>query len=86
MAELIHHYREYRLSVVTHTPGLKILIYPPGASLPLSTVPFDRDRRKLGALIQQARRIVEDHESMTRLADNSAASRAPSWWLKGFRR
>jgi hypothetical protein len=88
MAEIIH-YREYRLSVETHTPGLKILIYPPGASLPLSTIPFHRDRAKLDDLLEEAKRIVEDHQLMTgRLADNNAArgSRAPWWSITRFRR
>jgi hypothetical protein len=62
-------YREYRLSVETHTPGLKIVIYPPGASLPLSTIPFHRDRTKLSDLLQEARRLVDDHQSAIWLSD-----------------
>jgi hypothetical protein len=81
-------YREYRLSVETHTPGLKVLIYPPGSSLPLPTIPFHRDRAKLDDLIEEAKHIVEDHQLVTgRLAVNNAAkgSRAPSWWIGRFR-
>jgi hypothetical protein len=79
-------YREYRLSVETHSPGLKILIYPPGASLPLSTIPFQRDRTRLNALVEEAKRLVEDHQSMIYLSDNNAARGRPSWWLGRFRR
>jgi hypothetical protein len=61
-------YREYRLSVKTHTPGLKVLIYPPGSSLPLPTIPFHRDRAKLDDLIEEAKHIVEDHQLMSRVS------------------
>ena len=90
MAEIIH-YREYRLSVETHTPGFKILIYPPGSSLPLTTIPFHRDRAKLDDLVEEAEHIVEDHRLMTGVrreaSDVLRGSRAPSWWRgQPFRR
>jgi hypothetical protein len=88
MAEIIH-YREYRLSVEVHTPGLKILIYPPGSSLPLPTIPFHRDKANLGLLVEEAENIVEDHRLMTRreASDALKGSRAPSWWRgQPFRR
>jgi hypothetical protein len=78
-------YREYRLSVETHKPGLKILIYPPGASSPLPTIPFHRNRAKLSDLLQEARRIVEDHQSAIWLSDTARGKR-PSWWITRFRR
>jgi hypothetical protein len=87
MAEIIH-YREYRLSVETHTPGFKILIYPPGSSLPLPTIPFHRDRARLDDLVEEAKRVVEDHHSVNGRLDNDSAkgNRAPSWRLGRFRR
>jgi hypothetical protein len=90
MFEIIH-YREYRLSVEPHTPGIKILIYPPGSSLPLPTIPFHRDRANLGLLVEEAENIVEDHRLMTgvrgKASDVPKGSRVPSWWRgQPFRR
>jgi hypothetical protein len=81
MAEIIH-YREYRLLVEVHTPGLKILIYPPDSSLPLPTIPFHRDQANLGLLVEEAENIVDDHRLMTGVrregSDSLKGSRAPS--------
>jgi hypothetical protein len=88
MAEIFH-YHEYRLSVEAHNPGLKILIYPPGSLLPLSTIPFHRDNTKLRDLVEEAKHIVEDHRLMTTGRRDLAlkGSRAPSWWRgQPFRR
>ncbi len=64
MAEIIE-YRGYRLSVEPHPPGSKILIFPPGSSLPLPTILFQRSRRKLDGLIKDdAKDIVDDHLAM----------------------
>jgi hypothetical protein len=59
MAEIIE-YRGYRLSVEPHAPGSKILIFPPGSSLPLPTILFQRTRTRLDGLIKDAKDIVDD--------------------------
>jgi hypothetical protein len=40
-----------------------ILIYPPGASVALPTIPFDRNKSKRDDLIEEAKRMVDDHSS-----------------------
>jgi len=77
MAETIE-YRGYRLSLEPHPPGLKILIFPPGSSLPLSTILFQRNRAMLDDLVKDAKDIVDDHLAM--LAKNDAPRGGPSWW------
>jgi hypothetical protein len=64
MAEIIE-YRGYRLSVEPHAPGSKILIFPPGSSLPLPTILFQRNRTRLDGLIKDAKDIVDDHLAMS---------------------
>jgi hypothetical protein len=79
MAEIIE-YRGYRLSVEPHAPGSKILIFPPGSSLPLPTILFQRNRTRLDGLIKDAKDIVDDHLAMS--AKNDAPKGAPSWWRR----
>jgi hypothetical protein len=62
MTEQIEHHG-YRLSVEPHGSGYKILIYPPGASVALPTIPFDRNKSKRLDLIEEAKRMVDDHSS-----------------------
>jgi hypothetical protein len=68
MAEIIE-YRGYRLSVEPHAPGSKILIFPPGSSLPLPTILFQRTRTRLDGLITDAKDIVDDHLAMSTKSD-----------------
>jgi hypothetical protein len=77
MAEIIE-YRSYRLSVEPHPPGSKILIFPPGSSLPLPTILFQRNRPTLDGLIKDAKDIVDDHLAM--LPKNDVPKGKPSWW------
>jgi hypothetical protein len=79
MAEIIE-YRGYRLSVEPHAPGSKILIFPPGSSLPLPTILFQRNRTGLDGLIKDAKDIVDDHLAMS--AKNDAPKGTPSWWRR----
>jgi hypothetical protein len=59
MAEIIE-YRGYKLSVEPDPPGSRILIFPPGSSLPLPTL-FQRNRTIVDGLVQDANNIVDDH-------------------------
>jgi hypothetical protein len=79
MAEIIE-YRGYRLSVEPHAPGAKILIFPPGSSLALPTILFQRNRTGLDGLIEDAKEIVDDHLAMS--AKNDAPKGPPSWWRR----
>jgi hypothetical protein len=63
MTEQIEH-RGYRLlSVQPHGSGYKILIYPPGSTISLPTIPFDRNKSKRKDLIEEAKRMADDHSS-----------------------
>jgi hypothetical protein len=77
MAETIE-YRGYRLSLEPHPPGSKILIFPPGSSLPLPTILFHRNRARLDDLVKDAKDIVDDHLAMS--PKNDAPKGKPSWW------
>jgi hypothetical protein len=79
MAEIIE-YRGYRLSAEPHAPGSKILIFPPGSSLPLPTILFQRSRTRLDGLIEDAKEIVDDHLAMS--TKNDAPRASPSWWRR----
>jgi hypothetical protein len=79
MAE-IYEYRGYRLSVEPHPPGSKILIFPPGSSLALPTILFQRSRTRLDGLIEDAKEIVDDHLALS--PKNDAPKGAPSWWRR----
>ena len=79
MAEIIE-YRGYRLLVEPHPPGSKILIFPPGSSLALPTILFQRGRTKLDGLIKDAKEIVDDHLAMS--PKNDAPKGAPPWWRR----
>jgi hypothetical protein len=79
MAEIIE-YRGYRLSVEPHAPGTKILIFPPGSSLALPTIMFQRNRTRLDGLIKDAKDIVDDHLAIS--AKNDAPKGAPPWWRR----
>jgi hypothetical protein len=52
-------------SVEPHAPGSKILIFPPGSSLPLPTILFQRNGTRLDGLIKDAKDIVDDHLAMS---------------------
>jgi hypothetical protein len=62
MTEQIEH-RGYRLSVQPHGSGYKILIYPPGSTIALPTIPFDRNKSKREDLIEEAKCMADDHNS-----------------------
>jgi hypothetical protein len=79
MAE-IYEYRGYRLSVEPHPPGSKILIFPPGSSLALPTILFQRSRTRLDGVVKDAKDIVDDHLAMS--AMNDAPKGAPPWWRR----
>ena len=79
MAEIIE-YRGYRLSIEPHPPGSKILIFPPGSSLPLPTILFQRGRKRTDDLIKDAKDIVDDHLAMSPKKD--APKEAPPWWRR----
>jgi hypothetical protein len=51
--------------VEPHAPGSKILIFPPGSSLPLPTILFQRNGTRLDGLIKDAKDIVDDHLAMS---------------------
>ncbi len=68
MAETIE-YRGYRLSLEPH---------PPGSSLPLPTILFQRNRARLDDLVKDAKDIVDDHLAMSPKDD--APKGKPSWW------
>jgi hypothetical protein len=80
MAEIIE-YRSYRLSVEPHAPGSKILIFPPGSSLALPTILFQRNRTSLDGLVKDAKDIVDDHLAMSPNKED-APKQAPSWWRR----
>jgi hypothetical protein len=77
MAETFE-YRGYRLSLEPHPPGSKILIFPPGSSLPLPTILFQRNRARLDDLVKDAKDIVDDHLAMS--PKNDTPKGKPSWW------
>jgi hypothetical protein len=79
MAEIIE-YRGYRLSVEPHAPGAKILIFPPGSSLALPTILFQRNSTRLDGLVKDAKEIVDDHLAMSAKKDDP--KEAPSWWRR----
>jgi hypothetical protein len=62
LTEQIEH-RGYRLSVQPHGSGYKILIYAPGSTVALPTIPFDRNKSKREDLIEEAKRMADDHSS-----------------------